>query len=474
MRHEKYDLTKGGIFGKIVLIAGPVMGSQLIQMSYNLTDMFWLGRVSAGAVAASGTIGLYMWLSMAPLMFGRMGAEIGVSQNMGRGDMHAARKYGENALVISAALGLAFAAMMLIFRRQLVGFFNLPEQGIIDQATLYMNIVAVGVPFTFVWAVMTACFTASGNSRTPLFVNLIGLGLNMILDPILILGFGLGVAGAAIATIAAQATGCCVMAYMIKKSSQRPFELYRFLPRIEFSAIRRIFAWAAPIAAESAFFTLVTMVASRLVSPFGETALAVGRVGSQIESLSWLLAGGYGSALTSYMGQNFGAGMWGRIRKGFNISMLVMGAWGLLITLFMVFFGGHAFWIFLPDEAVRSLGITYLRIVAVTQIPQCFEAVSAAAFRGSGRTAPPSITSISSNILRVILAYMFVGVWGAPGVWIAITASAFIRGTVTTTLYLVKSRKNPTEDTPREAVADEDMLQEATSDLPPEAAAVET
>jgi len=446
VRQEKYDLTQGGIFGKILMIAGPVMGSQLIQMSYNLTDMFWLGRLSTGAVAASGTIGLYMWLSMAPMMLGRMGAEIGVSQNIGRGDMETAQKYGENAFAISAVIGIAVAALMLIFRRPLIGFFNLPEQSIIDQATTYMSIVALGIPFTFVWAAMTGCFTASGNSRAPFLVNMIGLGLNMILDPIMIFPLRMGIAGAALATIIAQAAGCCVMVYMMKKSKHRPFANFNFFPKIKFAIIRRIFAWSTPIAAESAFFTIMTMISSRLVSPFGETALAVGRVGSQIESLSWLLAGGYGSALTSYMGQNFGAGKWGRIRKGFNISLIVMGAWGVLITIFMVFFGGHAFWVFLPDEAVRSLGVTYLRIVAVCQIPQCFEAVSAAAFRGSGKTAPPSISSMSSNVLRVIFAYIFVGIWGAQGVWLAVTISAFMRGAVTTTLYFIKSKNNPRED----------------------------
>ncbi|MDR2505376.1 MAG: MATE family efflux transporter [Oscillospiraceae bacterium] len=446
MRKESYDLTQGGIVSKILVVAVPVMGSQLLQMSYNLTDLFWLGRLSSGAVAASGTVGLFMWLSMALLMFGRMGAEIGVSQNTGRGDMESARKFGENAFMIAVALGLIYGAVMFLLRRQLVGFFNLPEKETVRQAEEYLSIVGIGIPFTFATSAIIGSFTGSGNSRAPFIANLVGLGINMLLDPLLIFTADMGVIGAAIATVIAQMFCFLVMAAMSLKSKHRPFAKFSFFTKPDFAVTRQIVKWASPIALESAFFTLMSMLASRLISPFGDDVIAVGRVGSQIESLSWLLAGGYGSALTSYMGQNFGAKKWGRIRRGFNISLLVMGIWGVAVTLFMVFFGGGAFAVFLSGESVRTLGVLYLRILAVCQIPQCFEAVAGAAFRGCGNTAPSSITSIASNVVRVILAYALVGAYGFTGVWVAICVSAFLRGAVTTGLYLAKSRHNPKED----------------------------
>ena len=442
----KYNLTVGGIFSKILVVALPVIGTQLLQMSYNLTDMFWLGRLSTAAVAASGTSGMFMWLTMSLMVMGRMGAEIGVSQNLGRGDRDGARLYGENAFTLAAVLGLISGAALLVWRSPLIGFFNIQEEEVVSQAVGYLSVVSFGMPFNFMTSAMAGCFTASGNSRMPFYVNCVGLGLNMILDPLLIFTFDMGIIGAAAATVASQAASFTLMTIAINRAGQRPFDRFRFFARPDGKALIQIVKWGGPISAESAFFTFMSMLTSRMVSPFGQTALAVGRVGSQIESLSWLIGGGYGSALTAYMGQNYGAGKWTRIHRGFRISMLVMGVWGVIVTVFMCTLGGHAYWVFLPDGEVRAMGIVFLRILAVCQLPQCFEGVAGGAFRGCGKTLPPSVSSVSTNVLRVLLAALFVRIWGAYGVWVAMSLSATLRGFGTLIWYLIDSRKQPAED----------------------------
>jgi len=110
MSTDKYNLVEGSIVNKLFFVAAPIVITQLFQMAYNLTDMFWLGRLSSDAVAASGTAGLFIWLSYAFFLFGRMGAEIGVSQNLGRGDKETARRFAQNAVIIGVALGIAVAA----------------------------------------------------------------------------------------------------------------------------------------------------------------------------------------------------------------------------------------------------------------------------------------------------------------------------------------------------------------------------
>lgn len=203
-QENKFNLTEGGILSKLLLVSLPIMGTQVVQMTYNLTDMFWLGRVGANAVAASGTVGMYIWLSNAFMIFGKTGGEIGVAQNLGRDDMSSAKKYAQSSFTISVILGLLFGLVLMLGSDILVGFFNIQETDVISQAKSYLFIVSIGIPFTFVTSAVTGIFNGSGNSGTPFIINAVGLVINMILDPVLIFTFDMGIEGAAIATIIAQ------------------------------------------------------------------------------------------------------------------------------------------------------------------------------------------------------------------------------------------------------------------------------
>lgn len=446
-RSAKYDLTQGGILNKLLLVALPVMGTQLMQMSYNLTDMFWLGRVGSGAVAASGTAGMFLWLSGAFMMIGRMGAEIGVSQSLGRDDLHHAKRYAQNALCLAALLGIAYALFLLVLGRPLIGFFNIQEPHVALQARRYLLIVSAGIPCSFLTSSLTGSFTASGNSRTPFLVNAAGLVCNMILDPLMIFGVNLGIAGAAIATVLSQCVSCLLMLAAMKKDKNRPFERFAFFKRPALRYIRPILKWSVPICIENMMFTLLSMVTSRFVAGFGTNAMAVSRVGSQIESLTWLIGGGYGSALTAFTGQNFGAGKWERIHRGFSLSTAAMFVWGLAVTALVFFFGGFLFSIFLPDPDIVAMGATYLRILAICQIPQCFEAVAGSSFKGIGRTLPPSVVSVGANLFRVVLTYALSRTsMGLVGIWWGISLSACLRGLWGFVWYLLYARRLPKQD----------------------------
>lgn len=444
---KKYMLTEGGILRKLLVVAIPIMGTQLVQMSYNLTDMFWLGKVGEKAVAASGTAGMFMWLSMAFVMIGRMGAEIGVAQSLGRGTKENALGYAQTSIVLAMILGTLFGLVLIVFRGPLVGFFNMQDATVARDTRNYLFIVSLAMPATFVTSAIVGIFNGTGNTRMPFIVNAIGLVTNMILDPLMIFTFGLGITGAAIATICAQFLAFLLMVLAVKKSKSRPFEKIRFFKRPDGTFTSQILKWTIPISLQSLFFTVMSMIANRFVNAFGTSAVAVGRVGSQIESLSWLIGGGFGSAVTAFMGQNYGAGKWTRIRKGFRISCIAMAVYGTLITCLIYFGAAFLFSIFLSDPDIVSMGVVYLHILAICQIPQCLEAVAESAFKGTGRTMPPSVVSISSNILRVILAFaLSKTALGLSGIWIAITLTASMRGLVTFIWYLLASQKHPTTD----------------------------
>jgi putative MATE family efflux protein len=446
---DKYSLVEGGIVNKLFFIALPLIGTQVFQMAYNLTDMFWLGRLSSGAVAASGTVGLFLWLSVAFMMFGRMGAEIGVSQSLGRGDREKALAFAQNSITISAIVGIALALVFIIFRDHLIGFFGIREAQVEQDARDYLGLVSFAFPFVFVTSAISGIFNGSGNSRISMMINGAGLTLNIVLDPILIFTAGLGIRGAGAATIIAQATAACLAVIALKRYKNRPFEKVRFFPKPDKEVIKQIFKWVTPISVESFLFTFLTMLVAALITSYGASAMAASRVGSQIESLTWLIAGGYASALTAFTGQNFGAGKWGRIHRGFNVSSALMAGWGVIVGLILYFGSGALYRIFIPDDPeVIEIGVQYMRILALIQIPGCLEGVAAGVFRGQGKTIPPSISSGTTNALRVVLAYILAHFTplGLTGIWIAVSAGAGARGLWIFIWYVFYSRKTPKTD----------------------------
>jgi len=438
----KYNLTEGGIFKKLLLIAVPIMGTQFIQMAYNLTDLFWLGRVGSSAVAAAGAAGMYLWLSFGFLLIGRMGAEIGVSQHFGKGDKKSALAFSQNAMIIAAVLGLLFGLVQILFSRQLIGFFNFREKEVAAAGAQYILITGIPAPLTFVASVAIGTFNASGNSRTPFLFNGLGLVINVILDPIFIFVLGMGVKGAAIATIIAQTVSSSAILIALFVSKARPFERFSLRFRPEPGKITRLIKWALPPGLESILYCFLYMLCSRIEASFGADAVAVGKIGTQIESLSWLIGGGFGTALISFIGQNYGAGKWERIYHGLRISTVVMALWGSFITLLFIFFGGNIFSVFIPVPALISLGRHYLFIFAFAQLSMNLEAVASGAFKGTGRTIPPSLASIVSNMLTPLLAFIFSHTsLGILGVWVGATIATVIRGLWICVWYILTGKK---------------------------------
>ncbi len=453
MTKDTFDLTQGGILKKLLLVAFPIMGTQLMQMTYNLTDMFWLGRMenSVTAVAASGLAGMFMWLGMALLMIGRMGSEIGTSQNLGRGEVDTARGYAQDSVRIALVLGIGYGLILITFAGTLISLLQVKEPGVFDGACAYLRIVGLGTSLTFVSAAITGSFNGAGNSRLTFFANATGLVVNMILDPLMILGWGWGVRGAAIATVIAQAIVLGLFVWFSKHHPHRPFSTFKIFGRIDGTRARQILGWSLPVALESAAFTSLAMVVTGMVSAwYGETAVAVQRVGSQIESLSWLIGGGFASAITAFVGQNFGARQWGRIRRGYRISLAVLLGWEIFVTALLMLGGRFLFSLFLSDPPeILDMGATYLRILAASQVFMALEGACSGVFRGLGQTLPPSLCSISSNLLRPLLCWTFAKWMGLNGLWVGIAVSAAFRGVFMVVWYTVHERRIPLENESR-------------------------
>ena len=485
------DLTKGKIYSTILRLAIPIAGGQIMQMTYNLLDMFWLGLLSGDALAAAGISGLFFWLSVGLMLIGRVGAEVGVSQSRGRGDMAAAYKYSRTAVYIAAVLGTVYGTLLALLRTPLIGLFSFADAGIAANAAAYTGIMALGIPAVFVFSSISGTFVASGNAKTPLFIGGGALALNMVLTPLFVFTFGLGVAGAAVASVISQYIGLGVGIFAVKRFKSRPFAEYKFFDfkkpellenasesvsahtnefdnkpvvdsqnfirrakqrfaaiiyDIRYGTAHDIFKITIPICLENTAFPLLTMITTGMEISFGDYIASISRVAIQMESLTWLVGAGFGAALTAFVGQNFGAGNHDRIATGVRYTTYSLITWGICVSMFLWFGGDLVFRIFLHDYAdypqKHALFITYMRMLATIQIFANIEFVAANAFRGKGRTIPPSTVGIVSNVIRVPLAFVLMRTpLGIIGVWLAICITAALRGIGSGIWYWLDSRR---------------------------------
>lgn len=429
-KSERFDLTTGSIVKKLVALSLPTTGTQIIQMAYNFANMFWLGHLSSGAVAASGTVGIFTWIALTLQAYGTKGAEIGVAQKLGSKDNKAAQGFLQTSLSVSLILGIFFGAILFTFQNQLIGIFNIAEPQVVKDATTYLMIMAIGIPFTYVNITIVSAFNSSGNSALPFYVNLICLGINAVLDPVFIFVLDFGIAGAAIATVLCQIIACTLVIIALWRYRHEAFYRMKIwcLPKKIY--LKKIIRWGSPVAFETFCFTFFVLLISRFVASFGSEALAVQRIGSQIDSLSYLISMGFASALTAFIGQNYGAGLTSRIRKGYFTAVIIMAAWGIVDTSILLLGKQAIFAVFLPNEPhVIKMGVVYLQIIALCQIPACLEGVGQSAFRGLGKTFTPSFFSASTNFLRVALAwFLSQSSLGVEGIWWAITITCAMRG----------------------------------------------
>ena len=438
---KRKDLTEGSIVKGLISLSLPIMGTSFLQMAYNMTDMIWLGRVGGKAVAAAGTAGFYMWLSFAFIIITKVGGEIKVSQSIGKKDFSESKDYAKTAIQLTVIISILYFIFVQVFKYPLISFFKIDDDYVVKEAVSYLNIVSYGFIFAFINPLLTGMFNSYGDSKTPFYLNTIGLIANMILDPVLILGyFGvkpMGVFGAGLATIIAQLVVTLAFLIYIFRTKTVFREIKLFSP-INFLKTKEIFRLGVPAAMQSALFTAISMGIARIVSSYGALAIAAQKVGAQIESISWMTAGGFQGALAAFVGQNYGAKKEERIKKGYNISIKLISLIGLFATIILFVFAKEIFSFFIPEEETINFGVSYLKIMAYSQIFMCIELTTAGAFNGISKTMPPSIISISFNALRIPMAFYFSKVMGIDGIWWAITISSILKGLI---LYLWFAKK---------------------------------
>ena len=440
------NLTKGPILKTLTKLAIPIMASSFLGTLYNITDMAWIGLLGSKAVAGVGVGGMFTWLSQGLAAMARMGGQVQVAQCIGRGERDRAHGFAQAAVQLATLMGMAYAVISLLFARQMVAFFQLTDLEAQTAALSYTKIACGLIVFSFLTLTMTGLYTAQGDSKTPFLANLIGLVTNMILDPVLILGPGpfpkLGVVGAAIATVTAQAIVMMMMILGViiqkKENVLKGIRLTAKIPKEYLGGLCRI---GIPTAIQGMAYCAISMVLTRMVSAYGAEAVATQRVGGQIESISWNTADGFAAALNAFIAQNYGAGKMDRVRKGYRASLWTVGIWGLLISFVFICFPQAIADIFFHEPKAVATAVGYLVIIGFSEAFMCVELTTVGALSGLGRTRLCSIISIAFTSARIPLAIILGGLIGLSGIWWALSVTSIIKGIIFTCTFLWITRK---------------------------------
>lgn len=428
------NLTKGPILKTLTKLAIPIMASSFLGTLYNITDMAWIGLLGSKAVAGIGVGGMFTWLSQGFASMARMGGQVQVAQCVGRGDKEKAHGYAQAAVQLATVMGLVYALVVLIFTKQMIGFFKLEDPEAYAAAFVYTKIACGLIVFSFLSVTLTGIYTAQGDSKTPFYANLIGLATNMILDPLLILGPGplpkLGAAGGAIATVTAQFIVMSIMILgIVKQKKENVLKGITLFAKIPAEYLNGICKIGIPTAIQGMAYCVISMVITRMVSAFGAEAIATQRVGGQIESISWNTADGFATALNAFIAQNYGAGEMGRVKKGYRASQWTVGIWGIFITLLFVCVPRPTANIFFHEPKAIATAVDYLIIVGFSEAFLCIETTTVGALSGLGRTHLCSVISIIFTSARIPLAIILGGTsLGLNGIWWALSSTSIVKG----------------------------------------------
>lgn len=321
------------------------------------------------------------------------------------------------ALVLGTAVGIAGTlALPLLFR----AMGTSPDVTALGMR--YLGTYFAGVPLHFGFFVVDATFRASGNSRTPFLLLATSVAATLVLDPVLIMGLAgapaLGIAGAAVATLATRGIVFALGLYLLRR--QRMISFGR--PRL--ATMRAIARVGLPTAATGVIFSLIYVAVARIATPFGTPALAALGIGHRVESWLYMVGVGVASAVAAIVGQSLGARDPARAARAGWLSVGYVSALGAVVCLAQLVFAEQMAGIFTTDPLVVQEGARYLRIAAWSQLFITAEIVLEGALGGAGATFPPMITSTAISVLRIPLAMLSVAQWGTSGLWWTISLTA--------------------------------------------------
>ena len=432
--HSEKVVT-GPIVRTILSLALPVVAGMAMEVLLSITDFYWVGKLGATAQDAVTSSMVIIWTVFSIIPLVAVGITALVSRYVGGNQPERAIHYIRQSLYLS----LFIAAVVTVTGYSLTpASMDFMKVGASTQshAVLYLRIFFASCVLLFLNETAYSVFRASGDTKTPTKVGIIVVLFNLVLDPVLIFGWGpipaLGVPGASLATAISFAVGTFLIFRHLFTGKLGYSVGGIFRDKLDIKGILHISRIGLPITGQQLAFVVVYWFLIGFVHEFGETAGAAMGIGNRMESFSYLTCYGFSLAASTMVGQNLGAG------KPDRASRCAWGATGLgigLTLIFSVFFIATPraiATVFTDNPEVLEIAVGYLIILGLSQFAMAVEIILEGAFSGAGDTMPPMVVMLPGSLARIPLAWYlaFELDWGIEGIWWTLTITTTFKAVV--------------------------------------------
>lgn len=440
----KKDLTQGPIVSGMLMFAIPMILGNLLQQLYNVADTFIVGKfLGANALAAVGSAYTLMVFITSIILGLCMGSGAIFSIHFGAKKMDALKNSIFVSFIMIAIITIGINIIVFLFLDPIMQVLQVPNE-LYDMMREYLFIIFIGISFTFLYNYISSLLRSIGDSVVPLVFLAISAILNVILDIVFVAVIRFGVAGAAIATVIAQAVSAIgILIYSLEKSDILKLEKkHCYLSR---EAVKEIFQFSMLTCVQQSVMNFGILMIQGLVNSFGTTVMAAFAVAVKIDSFAYMSVQDFGNAYSIYTAQNFGANKLERIQKGTKIAFLVSTCFCLLISLLVCVFANPLMQIFIDaqETAILAVGVQYLRIEGTFYVGIGCLFLWYGYYRAVKKPGMSVVLTIISLGVRVVLAYVLAPIpsIGVAGIWWAIPIGWFLAD-LAGILYYVKNKKS--------------------------------
>ena len=405
---KENQIIHGVIWKQLLLFFFPIVLGTFFQQIYNTADAIVVGRfVGTEALAAVGgstsqiinlIVGFFVGLSS--------GATVVISQYYGARDRENLSKALHTAFAFSLVGSVVITTVGLICSPILLRVMNTTEEVIGPSAT-YLRIYFGGILFVFIYNIGSSILRAVGDSRRPLYYLIVCCIINIVLDVVLVVGLGMGVAGAAIATVFAQG----VSAVLVVMALCRSTDLFRLeIRKIRFhrEALELLIKIGLPAGLQSVMYSFSNVIIQTALNAFGTNTMAAWTACGKIDSFFWMVINAFGISITTFVGQNYGARKFGRMRKSVRICIAMAVGASISISAIFILFGRYVYQLFTTDAAVVEIGMHMITMMAPAYAIYVFIEIYSGALRGTGDVLVPMLMTCGGVCVLRILWMMFV------------------------------------------------------------------
>lgn len=437
--NAKRDLTQGNVVSKLLFFALPLILSNLVMQFYNVADSIIVGNfVGSDAIAAVGASFPIMMLFNALFMGVAMGAGIVVAQYFGAKNHEALAKAVSTTFTITLIVGAVITSLGLLLSKPLLSLLGTPAN-ILSDSTSYLAIVFLGTIGSMIYMIGGGILRGLGDSKWPLYFLIICSALNIVLDLLFVVVFGWGVPGVAWATILSQVTSAVLVYVRINKGGYGIRFGFGQL-KIDANSAKSILKLGLPSGIQSMTMSLGMLIIQSFANGFGSDFIAANSVVMRADGFAILPMMGIGMAVTTFTGQNMGAGKLDRAKEGIRAAAVIIIAIGVIMGVILWFFGIYVMRAFTDTPAVLEIGKRGIQVLAFTYCFMGLDHCFGGAMRGAGAAVAPMATALIANIARIPIAY-FIAV--VPGDYMGLfysMAATMVLGCVMIMLYYKSGR----------------------------------